>query len=560
MFLFFFLYNLIILQIQGCFNNDIQKLIIINCNCLSLFSSKLISKQLHIPLSDSQILGIRRYQKYNLNMKNHFRLEFQCKELEQKYQKYQEQIIIKAFNTYMYIIILTNAIMCIQHVLKARWIELVINMLYASFHFSYRFIVNKYGQRFQQTIPIFFILFSAASSIYQLWIFLFAEYDESEIEVGLDICFQIVTQFTITGNHIHSTLLYFLFLIIRIYIQISRGFNFMQIGFIFYGCQYMFNEYQKAKTTRLLFLASEHNKLQKLILDDFVSDSILIFEYDNEQPRFVQQYVNKSGQQFTLDHGILNVMNEIILLQGRISIQEYVYKNFINRCKQQEPIGKFEENCYLSNNKLRLIVSGFIQKLDKQILVLKIKNFKDKLYKYDSIYINLLKKLQNKLSDPVVKKIFQQQLLKTQLKNIINNKYKIQLQPQEIKQFQIFLILRKIFNNNTIIINDVEYLYTDVGLLSIVLYLIKRSINVTEIHIYHKNINDIEEEQYIILQFTGRQIIYDKKFEWIFKKIQQVIQMIGIGEPLLFQNTPYLTFQIQLLLTQTTRFRYLKNN
>ena len=56
-------------------------------------------------------------------------------------------------------------------------------------------------------------------------------------------------------------------------------------------------------------------------------------------------------------------MNEILVLKGRISIQEYVYKKFLQTSTRLN--GKFEESCYLQSSKLKLIVSGFIQNLEK---------------------------------------------------------------------------------------------------------------------------------------------------------------------------------------------------
>ncbi|KAM3133415.1 hypothetical protein pb186bvf_014419 [Paramecium bursaria] len=254
-----------------------------------------------------------------------FSLQFQNQELEDKYQIQQQKYVKKSAN-YLLLILSIGEMMTtldnifnIQYVMMAFAFSLVMNnaIIY--------YLIKK--KKIDAKIIIYYFNTMSIMSIFVQVIYIkfqdFFKFTDAQIFAQLDIIHQFVTLLNFGQSHLISSAIYILFIICRVYIQISYGFTSLSVSFSIFCLFYIFEQYQKAKQRRKQFLKSQRNKLLEQLIQDFIDEKVCIIEKDEDNVKFIPIIVNNKLQELSSD--INQILKQLKLCNNKCGLEQYLY-------------------------------------------------------------------------------------------------------------------------------------------------------------------------------------------------------------------------------------------
>ncbi|KAM3134166.1 hypothetical protein pb186bvf_013684 [Paramecium bursaria] len=462
----------------------------------------------------------------NLDLSNNNKKQWSL-QLEDKYQNYSQRLFENSLNDYFTVQNIGLGFMALNWILRYNLLPAILTTLCWIFNI----IINTLFRRQEWAkpyMPMYLILMSMAWSSYQLLLLridLFqASYDDNL--VALDVIQQFSNLFIIGQNHIASSLLYFYFVIIRIYVQSERGFSYISITFLVFSYFYVINQYRQTEAQRQMFLKTLRNSCFDHLIDSFIDQNVIVIQKDESNITFKE--INKSkSMQVLCDQNIKQLLKLMIVPQYKTNLETYLY------------------NTQQQNEKLICCLQGDIFKVTYEFVVFQKVEF---FIKFTQIVIDKVCKLDYKYLYNYQKQCITKLLNNNQLSQQIDRKLQWKSLLFCFKHFyygyhpvinqisyQQFLFESNLINVQTNV--DMEYLKTDIILLKMLFKILQSIINYFKVQIY------IQQDT-ISFKILGSRKQKKSKYEYL---IDRILFHIGIGRLKVEEENDYIQVSFQIL-------------
>ncbi|KAM3133410.1 hypothetical protein pb186bvf_014414 [Paramecium bursaria] len=256
----------------------------------------------------------------------YFALQFQNYELESQYQGQQHKYIQKQSKYYIIILMIGKCISIIDNIRFSQYLMMSIAIAFILTETSLVYLIKT--KRIDTKIIILYTnLLSFGSSLTQLIIYYFRDFfqlSNAQLYVQLDIIHQGITLFNYGQSHIDSSVLYIIFIVSKVFLQIQMfEYTSLSMTFSFYSLFYLIDQYQKAKQRRKQFLKSQRNKSLELLIQEFIDDRVCILEKDETNVRFISIMINDKIRKLTSD--IDKMIKQLKIQKSSIHLGNYLY-------------------------------------------------------------------------------------------------------------------------------------------------------------------------------------------------------------------------------------------
>ncbi|KAM3133436.1 hypothetical protein pb186bvf_014440 [Paramecium bursaria] len=270
-----------------------------------------------------------------------FNLQFESQELEEKYQEQQQKYIKKSASQLIYILMIGELIAMIDNIFRLQLIMLLLGVLLVTTNIVMIYLIQK--KKINVRLIILFFNTNCIMSIIVQIVYIqfqsYFEFSSQQLLVQLDVIHQFITLLNFGQSHLTSSTIYVLFIISRIYIQISYGFTSLSIGFALFCTFYIKDQYYNARQRRKQFLKGQRNKLLEQLIQEFIDEKVCIIEKDENNVKFIPVIINEKLQAFSSD--INHTLKELQVCNNRKSLVKYLYitdkekETLLCRFKQQ---------------------------------------------------------------------------------------------------------------------------------------------------------------------------------------------------------------------------------
>ncbi|KAM3133432.1 hypothetical protein pb186bvf_014436 [Paramecium bursaria] len=457
-------------------------------------------------------------------MKGFFSLQFENIELEKKYQIQQQKYIKQSADRQIYIISLGEIITILEIIKSMNYMIVLFSIGLLLMNVVMLCLIKKKKIDVKYVI-LYFNTLCITGILTQTFYIQFSQiinFTESQLFVQLDIIHQFITLFNFGQSHITSSIIYVLFVISRVFIQVSYGYTYFSLTFLVFGLFYIKDQYEKAKQRRKQFLKSQRNKLLEQLIKEFIDEKVCIIQKDEDNVKFIPMIVNNKLQEFSSD--INQIFQALKLCNYKVSLQQHLYKTL----KEKETL-----LCSYKNQVYQITYQRFILKTCQIFIKIQhVYHNQPSIINYKELYLQFLSKIQQ---------FERKHQLRCQLRNKLQSKlflywfkkysfcYKVrivQISIQQILVQKVFFLLQgqdsvdKCLIIKEIFELDISEFNTDLLLLYLLLNQLRKCVVECQTKLFQ-----IKDGILIEIQCLIQQPI---KQEWTYL-IDKILYHIGIG-------------------------------